>query len=63
VVVRTTAGDSLASTFRRTLADFRASYVLYFTPQGVPATGAHSIDVRVKQDGAEVRARRGYIWK
>ena len=62
-VMMTTAGDSLASAFRRALADFRASYVLYFTPQGVPASGAHTIDVRVKQDGAEVRARRSYIWK
>jgi VWFA-related protein len=62
-VVTTSAGENLASTFRRTLADFRASYVLYFTPQGVDRTGAHTIDVRVKQDGAEVRARRGYIWK
>jgi VWFA-related protein len=62
-VVPTMPGESLASTFRRTLADFRASYVLYFTPQGVPASGAHTIDVRVKQDGTDVRARRGYIWK
>lgn len=62
-VVMTTAGENLASTFRRTLAGFRASYVLYFTPQGVAPSGAHTIDVRVKQDGAEVRARRGYIWK
>jgi VWFA-related protein len=63
VVVPTTAGENLASTFRRTLADFRASYVLYFTPQGVVPSGSHSIDVRVKQNGTEVRARRGYIWK
>ena len=62
-VVMTTTGDSLGSTFRRTLADFRASYVLYFTPQGVAGSGSHTIDVRVKQDGAEVRARRGYMWK
>jgi len=62
-VVPTTAGENLASTFRRTLADFRASYVLYFTPQGVALSGSHTIDVRVKQDGTDVRARRGYIWK
>ena len=62
-VVTTAAGESLASTFRRTLADFRSSYVLYFTPTGVAPSGEHSIDVRVKQDGTEVRARRGYIWK
>jgi VWFA-related protein len=62
-VVMTAAGENLASTFRRTLADFRASYVLYFTPQGVAPGGPHTIDVRVKQDGTEVRARRGYTWK
>ena len=62
-VVPTTPGENLASTFRRTLADFRASYVLYFTPQGVDRSGSHTIDVRVKQDGTDVRARRGYIWK
>ena len=63
LVVAATAGQSLASTFRRMLAEFRASYVLYFTPQGVDRSGAHTIDVRVKQDGTDVRARRGYIWK
>jgi VWFA-related protein len=63
LVVPTSVGESLASTFRRMLADFRASYVLYFTPQGVDRSGAHTLDVRVKQDGTDVRARRGYIWK
>jgi len=63
LVVPATAEENLASTFRRTLDEFRASYVLYFTPQGVALSGAHTIDVRVKQDGADVRARRGYIWK
>ena len=63
MVVTTTPGENLASTFRRTLADFRSSYVLYFTPQGVERTGSHTIDVRVKQDGTEVRARRGYVWR
>jgi Ca-activated chloride channel family protein len=63
VVVPTTAGENLASTFRRTLADFRESYVLYFTPQVVAFSGSHTIDVRVKRDGTDVRARRGYIWK
>ena len=63
LVVAATPGENLASTFRRTLADFRATYVLYFTPQGVARSGAHTIDVRVTQDGTDVRARRGYIWK
>lgn len=63
VVVPMTRGEDLVSTFRRTLSDFRASYVLYYTPQGVARDGSHTINVRVKQDGTEVRARRGYIWK
>jgi VWFA-related protein len=63
LVVPATSGENLASTFRRALAEFRASYVLYFTPQGVDRTGSHTIDVRVKQDGTDVRARRGYVWK
>src|SRR6185436_15976329 len=57
LVVPTTAGESLSSTFRRMLTEFRASYVLYFTPQGVDPGGSHTIDVRVKQDGTDVRAR------
>jgi VWFA-related protein len=63
MVVPTALGDNLASTFRRTLADFRASYVLYFTPEGVDRSGSHTIDVRVTRDGTDVRARRGYVWK
>jgi VWFA-related protein len=63
MVVSTTAGENLASTFRRVLADFRSSYVLYFTPKGVDRSGSHSLDVRVKQDGTEVRSRRGYLWR
>ena len=63
MVVTSAPGENLASTFRRTLADFRSSYVLYFTPQGVDRSGSHTIDVRVKPEGTEVRARRGYIWK
>ncbi len=63
LVVPTASGDNLSSTFRRVLADFRSSYVLYFTPRGVDRTGSHSLEVRVKQEGADVRARRGYVWR
>jgi VWFA-related protein len=63
IVVTTMPGDSLSSTFRRVLADFRSSYVLYFTPRNVDRAGSHTLQVRVKQEGAEVRARRGYVWK
>jgi VWFA-related protein len=53
-------GDNITSTFRRVLEQFRTTYVLYFTPKGVDAKGAHTLDVRVKRDKVEVRARRGY---
>ena len=57
------ADKSLGGTFRRLLADFRRSYVLYFTPHGVAASGVHTLDVRVKRPGVDVRARRGYSAK
>ena len=63
IVVPTSPGESLASTFRRVLADFRSSYVLYYTPHGVDRSGSHTLQVRVKQEGAEVRARRAYMWR
>jgi VWFA-related protein len=52
---------TLTGTFRRAFDDFRSSYVLRYTPAGVPRAGWHSIDVRVP--GARryaVRARKGY---
>lgn len=56
-------GENLTSKFRRMLQEFRSSYVLYFTPRGVERSGAHTLEVRVKRPGVDVRARRGYIWK
>ena len=55
--------DNLGSAFRRVLDDFRASYVLYFSPHGVRRGGLHTLDVRVKRAGVDVRARRGYVWR
>jgi VWFA-related protein len=56
-------GDNLTSTFRRVLEQFRTTYVMYYTPRGVERPGAHALEVRVKRPGAEVRARRGYVWR
>ena len=55
------AGDSLSSAFRRILGDFRKRYVLYFAPEHIEGSVFHALDVRVKRDGAEVHARRGYL--
>jgi uncharacterized protein YegL len=46
--------------FRRILDDFRASYVLSFTPTGVTRAGSHTIVVRTKNKNYVVRARKGY---
>ena len=54
-------GVTLTSTFGGILDDFRSSYVLYFRPRGVERKGFHTLNVRVKQTGYTVRARRGYV--
>lgn len=51
----------LSSAFRSVLDGFRATYVLYYTPRGVDRAGFHTIEVKVKRDGAVVQARRGYL--
>jgi len=56
-------GENLTSTFRRVLEQFRTSYVLYFTPNGVEQKGDHTLEVRVKNARVEVKARRGYVWR
>lgn len=50
-------GDAFGAAIRA----FRQSYVLRYTPQGVPADGWHSIAVSVTRSGRyDVRARKGY---
>ena len=52
---------TLAGTFRRVFDDFRRSYVLQYTPQGIRREGWHAIDVTVPgAAGATVQAKRGY---
>ena len=48
-------------TFERAFEDFRQSYVLRYTPQGVNREGWHSITVSVPSErGVTIQARRGY---
>lgn len=54
------ANTDLSSTFRQVLDQFRSAYVLYFNAQGVERGGYHTLDVKVKREGAVVQARRGY---
>ena len=53
---------TLAGTFRKAFEDFRSSYVLRYTLQGVPQGGWHTIEVSVPgRRGLTVRSRRGYL--
>lgn len=53
--------SSIARAFREIFNDFRQSYVLRYSPEGVPARGWHPIVVRVPSAGnAAIRARQGY---
>src|SRR5262249_17488184 len=55
------AGDSISHAFRRMLDEYRASYVLQYSPQGVTPTGWHQIAVSIRRRGRyEVRAGKGY---
>jgi VWFA-related protein len=46
--------------FRRILDDFRASYVLTYSPAGVDRAGTHALTVRMKNKAYTIRARRTY---
>jgi len=53
--------SSVARAFRAVFSDFRQSYVLRYSPNGVPASGWHPIVVAVPSvKDATIRARQGY---
>lgn len=53
---------TLTGTFRKAFEDFRNSYLLRYTPEGVPQRGWHTIDVEVpRSKSLTVRARKGYL--
>jgi hypothetical protein len=55
-------GDGTVSRFRRAFDDFRHSYVLRYTPNGVPAEGWHQLRVELPdKKGLTIRARSGYV--
>jgi len=55
------ASRSERERFEQILGEFRSSYVLWFTPQGVEPDGWHELSVRVKSSDFTVRARAGYV--
>ena len=55
-------GSELAPTFARIVSEFKSRYLLTYSPTGVPATGWHPIEVKLKNRRGSVQARRGY-WR
>ena len=62
-VVNATDEAALAATFLKVLDEFRQRYVLTYTATGVPERGWHTIEVKLRGQSGEVRARRGYFAK
>ena len=61
VVIEAGTGDSLPDLFREVLKDFRISYLIRYTPQGVERLGWHDVHVTVPMHpDLTVRARQGY---
>lgn len=58
---RSRFGDPAVRTFAQILDEFRRSYVLRYSPLGVPSAGWHAVSVTVPaQPGLTVKARSGY---
>ena len=53
-------GSRLEGAFVAALREFRTRYQLSYTPTGVDHAGWHPLDVRVRRQGATIRARPGY---
>ena len=60
-MLRVASATDLRGAFQKILQEFRSRYVLAYTPTGVPLSGLHRLEVRVKRRGATVKARPGYI--
>jgi VWFA-related protein len=60
-LIRLEPNGSLAASFLKALDEFRQSYVLHYTPQGVDRGGWHELAVNVKGTKKyTIRAKRGY---
>jgi hypothetical protein len=57
------ADEQLSAAFLTAVDNFRNSYVLRYSPTGVPGSGWHEVGVTVKGRRYTVRARRGYTAK
>ena len=60
-VVEVDSTNDLSRAFSGILDEFRSRYVLSYSPRGVSNNGWHTLQVRVKNRRAAVRARAGYF--
>jgi hypothetical protein len=60
IVAADSSRTPIPEVFRRVLDDFRAGYVLSYTPTGVERGGTHQLTVRTTNRRYIVRARRSY---
>lgn len=51
----------LSARFLKVLEEFRQRYLISYTPRGVSKNGWHRLEVHVKNKGATVKARPGYL--
>jgi len=59
-LVKLQSSKDLSATFLRILDEFRNRYLLSYSPSGVPASGWHKLDVRLKGRRGTLKARAGY---
>ncbi len=53
--------ENLPAAFLHILDEFRQRYLVTYIPRGVPESGWHKLEVRVKHRSAKARARPGYM--
>ncbi len=59
-IIDGSSGSRLEGAFVAALREFRTRYQLSYTPAGVDHPGWHPLEVRVRRQGATIRARPGY---
>lgn len=55
------SSSELKTLFLQAVRDIRGRYLLAYYPKGVPQTGWHSLEVRMRSERADVRFRPGYL--
>ena len=60
-LVEVKSSTDLKNVFLRLLNEYRQRYIVGYVPKGVARGGWHQVDVRVKGQSANVKARPGYL--